>query len=140
MLPAPELAGVKDGATIDLTVDSESPAVKLDDLGPMVVNSDGVCLLVPFFYDCQRTLRVIMISNWNMIHQTLSRIANWESMTGPERERTMRVLNARNKWVLDLWAAILFQTLTRYGIRVRLAKEEEKLRGQENTLAAKSEA
>ncbi|KAJ7717569.1 hypothetical protein B0H16DRAFT_1338023 [Mycena metata] len=45
------------------------PAVKLDDLGPMVVNSDG----------------------------TLSRILNWSSLTAAEKERTLRVLTARNK-------------------------------------------
>ncbi|GJE94684.1 hypothetical protein PsYK624_108550 [Phanerochaete sordida] len=43
--------------------------VKLDELGPLVVNSDG----------------------------TLSRIANWQNMTPQERERTVRVLAARNQ-------------------------------------------
>ncbi|KAJ7079602.1 hypothetical protein B0H15DRAFT_953967 [Mycena belliarum] len=56
------------------------PAVKFEDLGPMVVNSDG----------------------------TLSRIANWSGMTEPEKERTLRVLSARNK--------------------IRLANEEQKLK------------
>ncbi|KAJ7147262.1 hypothetical protein C8R46DRAFT_546167 [Mycena filopes] len=56
------------------------PPVKLDDLGPMVVNSDG----------------------------TLSRISNWSSLTAPEKERTLRVLTARNK--------------------IRLANEEQKLK------------
>ncbi|KAJ7619449.1 hypothetical protein FB45DRAFT_930816 [Roridomyces roridus] len=56
------------------------PAVKLEDLGPMVVNSDG----------------------------TLSRISNWSSLSELERERTLRVLAARNK--------------------IRLAAEEEKLK------------
>ncbi|KAJ7279003.1 hypothetical protein C8J57DRAFT_151963 [Mycena rebaudengoi] len=55
-------------------------AVKLDDLGPMVVNSDG----------------------------TLSRISNWASLTDAEKERTIRVLSARNK--------------------IRLASEEQKLK------------
>jgi len=41
----------------------------LDELGPMIVNSDG----------------------------TLSRIANWQTMTDLERERTVRVLNKRNQ-------------------------------------------
>ncbi|KAJ7088562.1 hypothetical protein C8R43DRAFT_297611 [Mycena crocata] len=45
------------------------PAVTLDDLGPMVVNSDG----------------------------TLSRISNWSSLTNAEKDRTLRVLSARNK-------------------------------------------
>jgi hypothetical protein len=44
LLPAPQAAGNRDGATIDLAIDSEASAVKLDDLGPMVVNSDGVCM------------------------------------------------------------------------------------------------
>ncbi|CAA7262651.1 unnamed protein product [Cyclocybe aegerita] len=48
---------------------SSGQSIKLDELGPMVVNSDG----------------------------TLSRIANWVSMTDLERERTLRVLSARNK-------------------------------------------
>jgi len=43
--------------------------IKLDELGPMVINSDG----------------------------TISRIANWNDMTSQEQERTMRVLGARNK-------------------------------------------
>ncbi|KAJ7583785.1 hypothetical protein C8J56DRAFT_951792, partial [Mycena floridula] len=53
--------------------------VKLDVLGPMVVNSDG----------------------------TLSRIANWANLTDAEKERTVRVLSARNK--------------------IRLANEQKKL-------------
>jgi len=44
-------------------------SVRLDELGPMVVNTDG----------------------------TLSRIANWREMTDMERERTLRLLSARNK-------------------------------------------
>ncbi|KAJ7737873.1 hypothetical protein DFH07DRAFT_90437 [Mycena maculata] len=55
-------------------------AVKLNDLGPMVVNSDG----------------------------TLSRISNWSNLTEAEKERTLRVLSARNK--------------------IRLANEEQKLK------------
>ncbi|KAG2123412.1 hypothetical protein DEU56DRAFT_721153, partial [Suillus clintonianus] len=46
-----------------------SETVKLDALGPIVVNSDG----------------------------TLSRIANWEKMTEEEKERTIRVVAARNR-------------------------------------------
>ncbi|EGN94700.1 hypothetical protein SERLA73DRAFT_143559 [Serpula lacrymans var. lacrymans S7.3] len=44
-------------------------ALKLDELGPIVVNHDG----------------------------TLSRIANWATMTEEEKRRTMRVVAARNK-------------------------------------------
>ncbi|KAJ7873054.1 hypothetical protein B0H14DRAFT_2720720 [Mycena olivaceomarginata] len=45
------------------------PAVKLDDLGPLVVNSDG----------------------------TLSRMFNWATLTAAEQANTIRVLAARNK-------------------------------------------
>ncbi|KAF8174702.1 hypothetical protein K438DRAFT_2023114 [Mycena galopus ATCC 62051] len=45
------------------------PAVKLDDLGPLVVNSDG----------------------------TLSRISNWTTLTAAEKANIIRVLSARNK-------------------------------------------
>ncbi|PIL25657.1 hypothetical protein GSI_11407 [Ganoderma sinense ZZ0214-1] len=43
---------------------------KFDKLGPVVVNKDG----------------------------TLSRIANWEEMTPIEKERTLRILVARNQY------------------------------------------
>lgn len=57
--------------------------MKFDALGPLVVNSDG----------------------------TLSRIANWPNMTPLERERTLRVLVARNQ--------------------IRLADQKAKLAAQE---------
>ncbi|KAK0478729.1 hypothetical protein IW261DRAFT_1337004, partial [Armillaria novae-zelandiae] len=53
----------------DVTQVGFGSTVKLDDLGPMVVNSDG----------------------------TLSRVANWAYMTEKEKETTSRVLSARNK-------------------------------------------
>ncbi|KAG5651532.1 hypothetical protein H0H81_008294 [Sphagnurus paluster] len=62
------LEGPSDVDATKLDVQTEN-SVKLDTLGPMVVNSDG----------------------------TLSRIANWAEMTEPERARTLRVLSARNK-------------------------------------------
>jgi hypothetical protein len=48
---------------------SRTQTVKLDALGPMVINSDG----------------------------TLSRIHNWAEMTDAERERTLRILGKRNQ-------------------------------------------
>ncbi|KIW65734.1 hypothetical protein PV04_07960 [Phialophora macrospora] len=51
------------------TSTSISQTVKLDALGPMVINSDG----------------------------TLSRIHNWAEMTEAERERTLRILGKRNQ-------------------------------------------
>lgn len=48
---------------------SGSTSVKLDHLGPMVVNVDG----------------------------TLSRIANWDKMVESERENTVRVIGMRNQ-------------------------------------------
>ncbi|KAF8646262.1 hypothetical protein AX16_007302 [Volvariella volvacea WC 439] len=55
------------GGTTQLEVGGAS--ITLDELGPMVVNSDG----------------------------TLSRIANWGEMTDIEKRRTLRVLVARNQ-------------------------------------------
>ncbi|KIJ61250.1 hypothetical protein HYDPIDRAFT_116258 [Hydnomerulius pinastri MD-312] len=66
LLPAPQ--SLDDPSVTNVPIAAETP-VKLDNLGPMVVNSDG----------------------------TLSRIANWENMTEAERERTLRVLAARNR-------------------------------------------
>ncbi|KAJ3289993.1 hypothetical protein HDU76_007451 [Blyttiomyces sp. JEL0837] len=54
-----------------LMVDQD--VVKLDALGPVVVNEDG----------------------------TLSRITNWDKMTDGERTNTLRVLNKRNKARLE---------------------------------------
>jgi len=62
-LPAP------DGTATKLDVSGESSSVKLDHLGPLVVNADG----------------------------TLSRIDNWENMTEIERTNTLRVLGKRNR-------------------------------------------
>ncbi|KAF8591726.1 hypothetical protein K439DRAFT_1320250, partial [Ramaria rubella] len=61
-LPSPDASGSAKTLTIDQTI-------KLDELGPMVVNSDG----------------------------TLSRISNWKNLTQQEQERTIRVIGARNK-------------------------------------------
>jgi len=71
--------GAEDQANVPLALPSAETAtrtetssattnIKLDHLGPLVVNSDG----------------------------TLSRISNWQSMTEAERERTLRVLGKRN--------------------------------------------
>ncbi|KAK0189746.1 hypothetical protein F5146DRAFT_637787 [Armillaria mellea] len=57
----------------DVTQVGFGSTVKLDDLGPMVVNSDG----------------------------TLCRVANWANMTEKEKETTLRVLSARNKIRLE---------------------------------------
>lgn len=67
-LPAVPAEGSKE-ETHELRVDDAANVVKLDHLGPMVVNSDG----------------------------TLSRIHNWANMTDSERERTAKVLGKRNK-------------------------------------------
>ncbi|KAI1206155.1 uncharacterized protein F4807DRAFT_440088 [Annulohypoxylon truncatum] len=65
-LPAPDT----DDAT-QLLVGGEG--VKLDHLGPLVVNEDG----------------------------TMSRIANWNEMAEIERQNTLRILGRRNKQRLD---------------------------------------
>ncbi|KAH7908852.1 hypothetical protein BJ138DRAFT_307203 [Hygrophoropsis aurantiaca] len=72
LITAPPDGPVDGKATTELQLESDH-SVRLDNLGPMVVNSDG----------------------------TLSRIANWQHMTEPERERTMRVLAVRNKIRLE---------------------------------------
>ncbi|EPS40468.1 hypothetical protein H072_5687 [Dactylellina haptotyla CBS 200.50] len=66
-LPAPPSKEEEESTTTKIEVGSE--ALKLDHLGPLVVNSDG----------------------------TLSRIHNWGEMTPLERERTVRILGKRNK-------------------------------------------
>ncbi|EIW76815.1 hypothetical protein CONPUDRAFT_157970 [Coniophora puteana RWD-64-598 SS2] len=68
LLPAPGPASLDDPNTPQVPINS-AESVKLDALGPMVVNPDG----------------------------TLSRIANWDKMTEEERERTLRVVTARNR-------------------------------------------
>ncbi|KAI0790118.1 hypothetical protein BC629DRAFT_1593259 [Irpex lacteus] len=68
-LPPPPDSPTSSSSNHKLDVSGTGEPIKFDELGPLVVNSDG----------------------------TLSRIANWQSMTEPERERTMRVLVARNK-------------------------------------------
>lgn len=65
VLPLPE---PKAGNATQLDVGS-GQGVKLDHLGPMVVNRDG----------------------------TLSRIANWEHMSDIERRNTLRILGKRNQ-------------------------------------------
>ncbi|USP77414.1 hypothetical protein yc1106_04688 [Curvularia clavata] len=65
-LPLPEPSTSTNGTT-QLNVGGQ--AVKLDHLGPLVVNKDG----------------------------TLSRIANWETMTEIERQNTLRILVKRNQ-------------------------------------------
>ncbi|KAL2068936.1 hypothetical protein VTL71DRAFT_15274 [Oculimacula yallundae] len=63
-----------DTNTTTLDMSSGSTSVKLDHLGPMVVNVDG----------------------------TLSRISNWEHMAEVERENTRRVIGRRNASRLEV--------------------------------------
>ncbi|KAL5478980.1 hypothetical protein ACEPAI_2268 [Sanghuangporus weigelae] len=67
-LALPQPSEGDDAVQLDLSQEQIN-TLKFDKLGPMVVNSDG----------------------------TLSRITNWDKMIPLERERTMRVLNARNR-------------------------------------------
>ncbi|TFY66772.1 hypothetical protein EVG20_g4316 [Dentipellis fragilis] len=70
LLPAPSEPTSGDSSTPKLDISGDTIAsMKYDALGPLVVNSDG----------------------------TLSRITNWPNMTERERERTIRVLAARNQ-------------------------------------------
>ncbi|KAI5357588.1 hypothetical protein Slin15195_G039480 [Septoria linicola] len=58
-----------EGKATKLDMSSGSDTVKLDHLGPLVVNKDG----------------------------SLSRISNWEQMTEQERKSTLRILGKRNQ-------------------------------------------
>ncbi|PYI20935.1 hypothetical protein BO99DRAFT_401417 [Aspergillus violaceofuscus CBS 115571] len=71
-LALPDASSV-DSATRQLDVSGDGTSVRLDHLGPLVVNQDG----------------------------TLSRISNWEQMTEIERTNTLRVLGKRNKSRMD---------------------------------------
>lgn len=53
-----------------------------------------------------------------MTFKTLSRIANWENMTEQERERTMRVLAARNRCAIAVsyWRDMRELTLVNTGL------------------------
>ncbi|KAG6126427.1 hypothetical protein E4U12_006520 [Claviceps purpurea] len=69
LLPSPS-----DGATTTLDVSGEGSTVKLDHLGPLVVNTDG----------------------------TMCRIGNWAQMSSIEKENTLRILGKRNKQRLEV--------------------------------------
>jgi hypothetical protein len=66
VLPLPEPSAGSTAMKLDV---SSGQGVKLDHLGPMVVNRDG----------------------------TLSRVANWEQMSEVERQNTLRILGKRNQ-------------------------------------------
>ncbi|CZT21136.1 uncharacterized protein RCC_06997 [Ramularia collo-cygni] len=68
-LPAPP----SEGEAIQLDMSSGGDTVKLDSLGPMVVNTDG----------------------------TISRIGNWDQMTEMEKKNTLRIVGKRNKQRMD---------------------------------------
>jgi hypothetical protein len=65
----------EDGVKLDMS--GGGTTVKLDHLGPMVVNVDG----------------------------TLSQIGNWQQMTEVEKENTLRVLGKRNQRRLEVLRA-----------------------------------
>lgn len=69
-LPLPEPGSDASHAT---QLDVNGSGVKLDHLGPLVVNKDG----------------------------SLSRIANWDKMAEIERQNTLRILGKRNQLRLD---------------------------------------
>ncbi|KAH8677558.1 hypothetical protein BX600DRAFT_430903 [Xylariales sp. PMI_506] len=66
-IPLPLPPPPTDGGAINLSVGGEG--VKLDHLGPLVVNQDG----------------------------TMSRISNWAEMSEIERQNTLRILGKRNQ-------------------------------------------
>jgi hypothetical protein len=88
------------GNAVDHTsnLNVQGSSIKLDDLGPMVVNSDGVSVKYLFNLESHyiighhrhRTCFVLR-ANGNTVFgcQTLSRIANWSNMTEVEQARTL---------------------------------------------------
>ena len=77
---------------VKLDVGQSAASLKHDALGPLVVNSDGVSTA-----DDGRGLNEHVLTSSLPSIQTLSRITNWPEMTPAERERTFRVLVARNR-------------------------------------------
>ncbi|KAF4436495.1 hypothetical protein F53441_13235 [Fusarium austroafricanum] len=71
-LPAPEIDTAASRGD-DVTQLRVGESVRLDAMGPLVVNTDG----------------------------TMGRIGNWAGMTEHEREQTLRLLGKRNKQRLD---------------------------------------
>lgn len=112
-LPAPDVLDNSQTLTIDQTI-------RLDELGPMIVNSDGVRVSISL-----STKSFDVKWKCNLL-QTISRIANWKSMTPQEQERTIRVIGARNKQAM-LIIPKSNNDLTK-NLRIRLANEEEKLK------------
>jgi len=72
-LPLPEPPHDVDGVNKTLDVSGGGTTVKLDHLGPLVVNQDG----------------------------TMSRIANWAEMAEIEKKNTLRILGKRNQLRLE---------------------------------------
>lgn len=66
-LPLPEPPKADEGSTLDMS--SGSASVKMDAMGPLVVNQDG----------------------------SLSRIENWHQMTEMEKKSTLRIIGKRNQ-------------------------------------------
>lgn len=71
------LPSIDDAKTTTLDMSNGDASVKLDHLGPMVVNVDG----------------------------TLSRISNWEHMAEIEKKATLRIIGKRNKERLEVLKA-----------------------------------
>lgn len=71
-LPAPGDEGTTTTMTLD--VSGGGTTVKLDALGPVVVNTDG----------------------------TVARVSNWAQMTEIEQQNTLRILGKRNKQRLEV--------------------------------------
>ncbi|KAJ3545749.1 hypothetical protein NMY22_g2315 [Coprinellus aureogranulatus] len=91
LLPAAGSSSDASGATkLDV---GEQSNIKLDALGPMVVNSDGVSVSLNF-PTCQGVRRTDRFNEWATDLVPDRELAN---MTELERERTLRVLGARNK-------------------------------------------
>ena len=67
------LPAASHNSTTQLDISNGDASIKLDHLGPMVVNVDG----------------------------TMSRISNWDKMADIEKENTLRIISKRNRERLD---------------------------------------
>lgn len=109
LLPSPQS---HDAARVQIGSDE---GVKFDALGPLVVNSDGVCTDRP------------SSSSYGpptSMHTDFVPYRQLPTMTEPERERTMRVLVARNKSVS--YASVRPRVSNHTTRRIRIADQEKK--------------
>ncbi|CAD6582120.1 MAG: hypothetical protein TREMPRED_003175 [Tremellales sp. Tagirdzhanova-0007] len=78
------------GGEVHEVDEEKGSVVKLDELGPVIVNSDGVGEVLQLSWEVGRQARQAVAEM-----RTLSRIQNWQDLHPVEQERTMRLLVKR---------------------------------------------